>query len=89
MAESDPPDPPKGAGRGHWDDRGKCLGSVTGSGGAVQSVLEGVRQMGGLMIVAFVAPVNPCGGSGASATSIRFEALRSDLKREQAGKSNS
>ena len=88
MAESDPPDPPKGAGRGHWDDRGKWLGSCSGGGSAVQTVLDGVRQMGGLMIVAFVAPVTGSGGSGVSATSIRFEALRDELKKDQSRRSN-
>jgi hypothetical protein len=88
MAQLTPPDPPKGGGLGKWNERGKWLSPVSGGGGAVQSVLEGVRQMGGLMIVAFVAPVTGSGGSGVSATSIRFEALRDELKKDQSRRSN-
>ena len=73
--------------RGYWDNRGKFFGSVSAGGGAVQSVLDGVRQMGGLMIVAFVTPVTASSGSGTSATSLRFEALRADLKNQQARRS--
>ena len=84
--------PPKGTDLGYWgdggkrgwfDDRGKWLGPCSGGGGAVQSVLDGVRQMGGLMIVAFVTPVTASRGSGTSATSLRFEALRAGLKNKQ------
>jgi hypothetical protein len=70
--------------RGYWDNRGKFFGSVSAGGGAVQSVLDGISQMSGLMIVSFVAPVTPCRGSGPSATSLRFESLRADLKHQQA-----
>jgi hypothetical protein len=50
-------------------------------------VLDGVRQMGGLMIVAFVTPVAASCGPGTSATSVRFEALRAELKNRQAQRS--
>jgi hypothetical protein len=76
-----------GDNRGWWDDRGKWLGSCSGGGSAVQTVLDGVRQMGGLMIVAFVTPITASRGSGTSATSVRFEALRDELKNRQAERS--
>ena len=74
----------KFADRGSWDNRGKYfdggqLGGVD-SGSAFQNVLEGVRQMNGFMIVAFVTPVAGNRAAGVSASSIRFEALRADLR---------